>query len=235
MKRLNSSISFRSGLVALALCLGVSASAGWIEKKEDGRTIIHVKAFRLPDPTRTDTKTRADVAVIKEFTRRFPQIFRERYKAKYEADAGKYGDFDWENVEIELQQFSGITVEGMGMDSRPLMAIAGGVAPDILYVNFRQSDTYIQEGFLYPLDKPEDGYLSGMTQEEMDFAVHEKIWPVIKRRGPGGEEHTWAMPFGGVLGKVILYRKDLLDAAGVAYPQNDWTWEDFFEACKKLT
>ena len=235
MKRFNCLASLGAGLVILAVCLGVSASAGWIEKKDDGRTVIHVKAFRLPDPTRTDTKTRADVAVVKEFTQRFPGIFRERYKAKYEADPGKYGDFDWDNVEIELKQFSGITIEGMGMDSGPLMAIAGGVSPDILYVNFRQSDTYIQEKFLYPLDKPEDGYLSGMTQEEKDFAVHEKIWPVIKRRGPRGEEHTWAMPYGGVLGKVMLYRKDLLDAAGVPYPSNDWTWEDFFAACKKLT
>jgi multiple sugar transport system permease protein len=221
-------------IAGLTCVLLPRVQAGLVEER-DGATVIQVKAWQLPDPTRTDTKTRADVAVVKEFTRRFPEIFQKRYKAKYEADPAKYGNWNWDNVEVELKQFSGITVEGMGMDSRPLMAIAGGVAPDILYVNFRQSDTYIQEGFLYPLDNPEDNYLASMTKEEIDFAVHAKVWPVIKRKGPNDETHVWAMPFGGVLGKVILYRKDLLDEAGIDYPTNDWTWEDLYEDCKKLT
>lgn len=225
-----------AGTIALGLVVFSSPSlfSGYVEDRA-GTTVIHVKCWALPDPTRTDTQTRADVAVVREFTRRFPRIFQEKYAARYRADSETYGVYDWGRVEVELEQFSGITVEGMGMDSRPLMAIAGGVAPDILYVNFRQSDTYIQEGFLYPLDKAEDGYMSGMTREEQDFAIHPKVRPVIRRKGPKGEEHIWAMPKGGVLGKVILYRKDLLDEAGIPYPTNDWTWEDFFEACKKLT
>ncbi len=230
--KLNS--TFTLLVIAAGFLPSMSARAGYIEEREDGRTILHVKCWQLPDPTRTDTNTRAEVAVVKEFVRIFPEIFRSKYKEKYEANPAKYGNYKWDDVEIELKQFSGITVEGMGMDSRPLMAIAGGVAPDILYVNFRQSDTYIQEGFLYPLDKPEDGYLAAMSQEEQDFAIHPKVRPVIQRKGPGGT-HIWAMPKGGVLGKIILYRKDLLDDAGIPYPTNDWTWEDLFEACKKLT
>ncbi len=34
---------------------------------------------------------------------------------------------------------------------------------------------------------------------------------------------------------VMYYNKDLFDAAGVAYPSNDWTWDDFEEIAKKLT
>ena len=248
-KYMNIPLIYRFALPLLVLAGFVQA--GLVSDQPDGTTTVMVKCYRLPDPTRTDTKTRADVAVVKEFTRRWaegwdekmpdgtvkrhPSIFEQRYKDKYKGNPGKYGTHNWDKVQIELKQFSGITIEGMGMDSRPLMAIAGGIAPDILYVNFRQSDTYVQEGFLYPLDKPEDEYLSSMTEEEKKFAVHEKIWPVIKRRGPSGEEHVWAMPHGGVLGKVMLYRKDLLDAAGIPYPKNDWTWEDFLAACKKLT
>ncbi|MFI6319503.1 ABC transporter substrate-binding protein [Nonomuraea sp. NPDC050556] len=33
----------------------------------------------------------------------------------------------------------------------------------------------------------------------------------------------------------IMYNKKLFDAAKVAYPTNDWTWEQFAEAAKKLT
>jgi multiple sugar transport system substrate-binding protein len=34
---------------------------------------------------------------------------------------------------------------------------------------------------------------------------------------------------------ALLYNKTVFDNAGVAYPTNDWTWEDFRAAAKKLT
>lgn len=198
------------------------------------KTIVKVTCWSLPDPSYTDTNTRAQCAVVKAFIQAYPKIVQEKYRKKYETDPGKYGDYDWSNVAVELERTSGITIEGTSMDSGPLMAIAGGVAPDIMYVNFRQSDTYIQEGFLYPLDKEEDGYYAGMTEEERAFIYHEKVMPVVQRKGPGGT-HVWAMPTGGLLGKVFLYRKDLLAKYNVPEPTYDWTWEDLFDACKKLT
>ena len=205
--------------------------AGWIEDAPD-KTVIHVKLFRLPDPSRTDTATRADVAAVKEFVRRFPEIFAEKYRERYQQSPDVYGRHNWRHVEVELHQFSGIRVEGVEGD---LLAIAGRVAPDVVYVNFRKSDTYIQQGFLYPLDRPEDGYLAGMSEEEQNFRIHPKIWPVIRRRGPGGRKNVWAVPHGGALGKVVLYRKDLFDGAGIPYPRNDWTWDDLYEACRAIT
>lgn len=212
-----------------------TANAGGYVEDKDGRTIIHLTLYEMPDPTDPSPGVQAEVAVLKEFTRRFPAVFAERYRARYRAHPGIYGQRNWDKVEIQLHRFSGISIAGAYMDSRPLMAIAGGVSPDIIYVNFRQSDTYIQQGFLYPLDKPDDQYLTSLTEAEQEFRVHPKIWPVIKRSGPDGETHVWAMPKGGVLGKVMLYRKDILDAHGIAYPQNDWTWDDFFEMCRKVT
>jgi multiple sugar transport system permease protein len=210
------------------------ADAGWVESRGD-RTIIHVKVFDLPDRSRTDTPTRADAATVRAFVERFPDIFAERYRARYKAEPEKYGVHNWDDVEIELHPFTGITIQNLSMDARPLMAIAGGVSPDVLYVNFRQSDTYIQQGFLYPLDRPEDGYLSAMTPEEIEFRIHPKIWPVIRRKGPQAREQVWAMPYGGALGKVVIYRKDLFDAAGVPYPHNNWTWDEFLDACRRIT
>ena len=232
-------MNIRPSLLALLcsslLLSGLNTRAGEVQVTEDGKTIITVSCWSLPEPTRTDVNTRAEVAIVKEFIKRFPDVFQKRYAAKYAANPAKYGNYDWRNVEVELKRFAGIQIEGAGMDSGPLMAIAGGVAPDIMYVNFRQSDTYIQEGFLYPLDKPEDGYFAALSKDEVEFMIHEKLWPVVKRKGPKGNVHVWSMPMGGIVGKVFLYRKDLLDAAGVPYPTNDWTWEDLFEACKKLT
>ena len=35
--------------------------------------------------------------------------------------------------------------------------------------------------------------------------------------------------------QVLYYNKDLFDKAGIAYPTDDWTWDDLKEAAKKLT
>ena len=39
------------------------------------------------------------------------------------------------------------------MDIVPLMQIAGNIPQEVMYVNLRQSATYIANKFLYPLDK----------------------------------------------------------------------------------
>src|ERR1051325_10320383 len=53
-----------------------------------------------------------------------------------------------------------VSTQGMHMpggsrtqDLIPFMQIAGDIAPDVLFVNFRQSQTYIDKKLLYPLDQ----------------------------------------------------------------------------------
>jgi multiple sugar transport system substrate-binding protein len=45
---------------------------------------------------------------------------------------------------------------------------------------------------------------------------------------------VWALP-ADVTPFIIEYNRDLFDAAGVAYPTVDWTWEDFLETAVALT
>ncbi|MBI3923631.1 MAG: extracellular solute-binding protein [Armatimonadetes bacterium] len=219
--------------LVLAGLLGTAgiSHAGWVDER-NGKTIIHVTVFGLPDPSNPDTFNRGEVAAVSDFKKRFPRIFAERYLEKYRRNPRKYGFHNWNNVELDLRKFTGIQVEGVEVD---LLAIAGGMSPDVLYINFRKSDNYIQNRFLYPLDKPEDGYMTSMTKEEIDFRIHPKLWPVIRRKGPDGDKQVWAIPWGGALGKVLLFRKDLFDARHIPYPTNEWTWEDMLTAAKKLT
>lgn len=225
-------IARRRMLLWLMMVLGAPcARAGWIEDLPD-RTVIHLTLFNLPDPSRVDAATRADAAAVKAFVRRFPDLFAARYEDRYRAAGLRYGRHRWDRVEVRLHRFSGIQVEGV---ESTLLAIAGDMAPDVLYVNFRQSDTYIRQGFLYPLDRPADGYLAAMPAEEQAARIHPKIWPVIQRRGPEGTTQVWALPYGGALGRVVLYRKDLFDAARLPAPTNDWTWADFLQACRAIT
>jgi ABC-type sugar transport system permease subunit len=214
----------------LALANAGQAVAGWIEDR-DGKTVIHVRLFDLPDPASPDVASRAGVEAVEAFKKNFPGLFAAKYRASYKADPARFGNHNWDTVSVELERFTGITVKGVEVD---LLAIAGGLAPDVLYVNFRKSETYIRNNFLYPLDRPEDGYLSAMDREAQEFRINPKLWPVIRRPGPGGT-HVWALPYGGAMGNVLMFRKDLFDAKRLRYPTADWTLEDMMEAARKLT
>lgn len=223
----------RASVTALLFCLtGHDASAGGTVRRVDDTTLITVVAPSLPNAADTAVNTRAELAVIRQFQQDFPKIFEAKYRKKYEADPERYGRHDWSKVAVRLEAFAGLNVEGVESD---LMAIAGGNAPDLLYVNFRKSDTYIRNGFLYPLDIEDDQYFRGMTREMIEQRVHPKVWPVIFRKGPNGQEHVWAMPTGGFVGRVLAYRKELFDSAGIPYPTADWTWADLKAAAVKLT
>ncbi|MDD5598004.1 MAG: extracellular solute-binding protein, partial [Victivallaceae bacterium] len=223
----------KTGLLSVfCLALGglfasMPAQAGYIEEK-DGKTIIHVKLWTLPDPGDPAPNARADVEVVRQFRKDFPKIFAQKYREKYKADPKKYGNYNWDNVEVVLEKFSGITVTGVESD---LLAIAGDTAADILYINFRKSDNYIRNGFIQPLDR----YYAELTPKQISQRVHKKIMPVCHRKGPDGKMHWWTMPYGGLLGKVLLYRKDLFDEYKVDPPTKKWTWDDFYNACRKLT
>ncbi len=214
-------------LALVGLFVSTTARGGYIEEK-DGKTIIHVKVYNLPDPTSVATNVRADVEVVRQFRKEFPKIFAEKYKAKYKANPEKYGNYNWNNVEIVLDKFSGIRVSGVESD---LLAIAGDMAADILYINFRKSDNYISNGFIQPLDR----YYAELTPKQIASRVHKKIEPVVHRKGPDGKIHWWTMPYGGLLGKVLIYRKDLFDEYKIEPPNKNWTWKDLLNACKKIT
>lgn len=44
----------------------------------------------------------------------------------------------------------------------------------------------------------------------------------------------YGMP-AGFTTRVVYYNKDLFDAAGIPYPQDGWTWDDFKSVAKKLS
>lgn len=203
-------------ILIIAVVLPIfSAQAGYVEKIGD-KTVIHITVhdwlWEELDPIRSDTGTRANAEAVKGFKQSFPTLFAEKYGI--------------ENAEVRIEKFSGIKIEGIESD---LLAIAGKMAPDVIYLNFRKSDTYIQQGFLYPLTE----YAESMTEDERAFRVHPKIWPVIDRKGPGGRQ-LWALPHGGAIGKVLIYRKDLFDEINLPYPDESWTWDDLYRACTKL-
>ena len=204
------------------------AGAGAVEDLPDGTTLIHLKVYDLPDPVDPDVNTRAALAVTDLFQQRFPQLFAQHCRGKAASQPEQYGRHNWKRVRIVLEKARGIRVEGAETD---LLQIAGGLAPDVIYINFRKSSTYIENNFLYPLDE----YVKELTPQEFRLRVHPAIEPVIRRKSADGRMHIWAMPVGGVIVKVMLYRKDLFDRHHLAYPGFDYTWERMLSDAKTIT
>ena len=127
---------------------------------------------------------------------------------------------------IKLEGFRGITAPGLSQEVGPLLAIAGGVAPDVLYVNFRISDSYITQGFLYPLD---DYVKQWAKEEDLSKRIYPPVWPVIKRKG-----HVWAIPFQTYV-MAMAYRKDLFREAGLDPERAPKNWDELYEYAQRLT
>lgn len=166
---------------------------------------VILKVFELPDPRHTDAYSKANLAVVQAFKEKYPHI--------------------------ELRAFSGIRIEGMEMDSGPLLAIAGGVAPDVIYVNFRQSDTYIRKNLLYPLDE----FIAKEDPSLLALRVEKPVWQVIKRRKSGDDkEHIWALPYESLV-RVLMYRKDMFRVAGLDPEKPPRNWDEFIQFARILS
>jgi len=101
--------------------------------------------------------------------------------------------------------------------------IAGGDAPDLMMLNTGQFEQLASRGALKPLDDIIKG-------EKFDLNLY---WPqAIAGVTYGGKMYGLPRDMSNV---ILYYNKDLFDKAGVAYPNNNWTWNDMAAAAKKLT
>lgn len=129
--------------------------------------------------------------------------------------------FQEENPNVRVESSRGLELPvGTGPETQdivPLMQIAGDIPADVMFVNFRQSDTYIRNKFLYPLDKyiekmlgvkidngpmlTEEQYLDALKKSprydiEMKFRVPEQCWRVMRRICPYGEDCPYCREWG---------------------------------------
>lgn len=101
--------------------------------------------------------------------------------------------------------------------------IAGKSAPDVILSWECDINRFAKNGAIEDLSD----YLSKSTINTDDFipAVND----LTKITG-GSYGLPWCYA-----SEILYYNKDMFDIAGVEYPNDDWTWEDFREAAKKLT
>lgn len=113
-----------------------------------------------------------------------------------------------------------------GGDFRKRLAadFAAGTPPDLFLINYRNLGRFLASGAVEPLT----AYLAQSTLiKTTDYypqALAAFQW--------NGEQVC--MPQ-NMSSPVIYYNKALFDAAGVAYPVDDWTWDDFVATAQALT
>lgn len=132
------------------------------------------------------------------------------------------GKFEAENPGIEIN----LTVMEPGdyWTKIRLMAMTKKL-PDV----FNMSSGYLEEwssnGFLYNLDE----FVANDLNEE-DFYLN----LIEGGKKIANKNNAYAVPF-ALVTTVLFYNKDMFDAAGIAYPDSNWTWNEFLVAAKKLT
>lgn len=99
----------------------------------------------------------------------------------------------------------------------------GGTAPDVFWMNALNVEKFMEAGMLADLTTDLDA--AGITGQNFPQSLLDLYTFDGKIYGVPKDFDT----------NALWYNKELFDAAGVAYPNDNWTWEDMVEAAKKLT
>lgn len=124
------------------------------------------------------------------------------------------------NIKVEITSIAGVADYNTKMQS----VIGTADAPEIFWMNFNLAKEYIPMGFVQNLsewiDADENFDISTLNEGiTAAYTVDGSIYGIAK------DTDAYA----------VFYNKALFDEAGVAYPSDDWTMDDFAETAKNLT
>ena len=102
-----------------------------------------------------------------------------------------------------------------GYHDKIFTQLASGTAPDLFQYNPQNLPDIINEGMLEPLGPYAESGALDLTNV-----------PAASLSSTTIDGVTYAIPM-SIQTFCIIYNKTLFDQAGVAYPADDWTWEDY--------
>jgi multiple sugar transport system substrate-binding protein len=101
---------------------------------------------------------------------------------------------------------------------------SAGAAPDVMLLNYRRFATFAGQGGLQPVGE----YLAqSALLNEADF--YSPVLDAFRF-----EDQLWCIPQ-NMSSLVVYYNQDLFDAAGLAYPADEWSWGEFLTVAHRLT
>ncbi len=122
--------------------------------------------------------------------------------------------------DLQPVKWGGLVLPGAGGRATFMLALAGGSAPDIYKAWFHILRHDVSQGFVYPLDE----WLAPDPSPQ-------SLWDRVRQF----DGHVWALPTPGIAYYGIVYRKDLVEQAGLDPEAPPATWREFREWCKTLT
>lgn len=178
--------------LTLAFALCVPQAAGRSDDRERERLPqVELRAFGVTDGSSNNPYNIAQMRIQRLYQRKHPHV--------------------------ALTPSTGLSIPGRAGDANLLMQIAGDVAPAVVNINFRRSDTYIGQRYLHPMDRYleqaagaaiERGHLLSNAEYAGQFSKGERyesefrtrmapqIWDVIRRKCPYGEKCPYLEEWG---------------------------------------
>jgi multiple sugar transport system substrate-binding protein len=95
---------------------------------------------------------------------------------------------------------------------------------DVFLLNYRRIAPFAAAGAMAPV--------GDFLEQSTVIAEEDFFQPAVDAFRYNGE--LWCVPQ-NVSSLVVYFNKDLFDAAGLAYPASDWTWDDFVATARALT
>jgi multiple sugar transport system substrate-binding protein len=130
-----------------------------------------------------------------------------------------YRDFEKANPDIQ------IVIENMPGDYVPKMMLSkiADVVPDVAVLDASSAALFVKNGVLQDLTE----YIA----KDSEFKTNQFFENTLQAGTYQGKLYSIPVDFTPM---VMYYNKDLFDKAGVAYPKNGWTFEDFEKSCAQL-
>ncbi|MGI6611708.1 MAG: ABC transporter substrate-binding protein [Limnochordia bacterium] len=161
--------------------------------------------FVLMVPVSTAARTTVRVSSWYTYS---PGEFLDVMKTRFEAENPKY--------EIEF-----LTVPSSQYYDQLQVLVAAGTSPDVAMLGFDWIGAMANNNVAMNIDK--------LVRER--FPVQE-LFPTIQRAVQWKGQY-FALPR-DITAKVFYYNRKHFNEAGVAFPQDDWTWRDFLTAAKSI-
>jgi multiple sugar transport system permease protein len=142
-----------------------------------------------------------------------------------------------QDPQIRIKEWGGIQLPGGAGRAPIMMAIAGKTAPDIMESWFHIIGNDIRQGFLYPLNEWIGDDTNGDGQIDDSEAKWER-WkqiPQLWRQVATYEGKIYGIPQAPKYYMGVIYRMDMVRAAGLDPNNPPKTWEELIYWCQKLT
>ena len=115
-------------------------------------------------------------------------------------------------------------VAGSDYYTRLLTQIAAGDAPDIMQIGDDAVPMFVSKGAFLPLDDMIKG------KDSLDTSIY--LPGTLKPGMYQGKQYFLPKDFSPL---AVYYNKKIFDQYKVAYPKDDWTWDDFLKTAQALT